>query len=103
MIRESQLTPDSLLCTILLGFGIGLLGRAPFWPLVIVYVLFTIVHLKSFVSFPQRMENWHDFEIIIEPDRIFSWRRGAVECTIGQAEVRKIVEHPNHGLWIQAE
>jgi hypothetical protein len=100
MTQESHLTPDSLLYTLVLGFGIGLLGRAPFWPLAIVFAILTILHLRSFTDFPQRKEEWRDFEIIIEPDRIFSWRHGAVECTIAQAEVRKIVERPNHGLCV---
>jgi len=103
LMRESQLTPDSLLYTIVLGFGLGLLGRAPLWPLVIVYSLFSIVHLRSFVSLPQRKDAWRDFEIIIEPDRLFEWRRGAVECTICQAEVRKIVEMPIHGLFVYSQ
>jgi len=103
MMRESQLTPDSLLYTIVLGFGIGLLGRAPFWPLVIINAFFTIVHLRAFMNYPQRKAAWRDFEIIIEPDRIFEWRRGAVECTIGQSEVRKIVEIPIHGLLVHAQ
>ena len=98
MMRESHLTPDSLLATMVLGFGIGVLGRAPFWPLVIVYLFFTIIHLRTFRSYSQRKDAWRDFEIIIEPERIFAWRRGAVECTIGQSEVRKIVEMPIHGL-----
>ena len=96
MMRESHLTPDSLLATMVLGFGIGVLGRAPFWPLVIVYLFFTIIHLRTFRSYSQRKDAWRDFEIIIEPERIFAWRRGAVECTIGQSEVRKIVEMPIH-------
>ncbi len=102
LMRQSQLTPDSLLCTIVLGFGIGVLGRALFWPLVIVYAFFTILHLRSFMNYPQRKDAWRDFEIIIEPERIFAWRRGAVECTIGQSEVRKIVEMPIHGLFVHS-
>jgi hypothetical protein len=102
LLRQSAWTPDSLLYTLVLGFGIGLLGRAPFLPMLIVLAVFSILHLRAFRSLPQLKEQWRDFEVILEPDRIFAWRRGAVECTIGQSEIRKVVEQPIHGLWIHS-
>lgn len=97
-----MMTPDSLLYTLLLGFGIGLLGQAPFLPLVIVLAVLSILHLRSFRNLSRCKDEWRDFEVILEPERIFAWRRGAVECTIGQSEIRKVVERPIHGLWIHS-
>jgi hypothetical protein len=103
LVRQSAMTPDSLAYTLVLGFGIGLLGQAPFWPLFIVYAIFTLLHFRAIMNFSQMKDQWRDFEIILEPDRIFSWRRGAVECTISYSEIRKIVEQPIHGLLVCAQ
>ena len=102
LLRQSMMTPDSLLYTLLLGFGIGLLGQAPFLPLVIVLAVLSILHIRSFRNLPQWKDEWRDFEVILEPDRVFAWRHGAVECTIGLSEIRKVVEQPIHGLRIHS-
>jgi hypothetical protein len=85
---------------LILGIGIALLGNAPFWPTAIVYTLFTLLHLKSFGHLTRLKENWRDFEVILETDRVAVRRHGSLESSISRSEISRVVEMPGHGLWI---
>jgi len=103
LLQEGCWTPDSLLYSLILGLGIGVLGRAPFWPLVLIYTLFILFHLKLFRHFPQQKAGWSGYEVVVESDRVLARKRDAVECTVNRSEITKIIEHPIHGLWIYTQ
>src|SRR5438552_2483717 len=81
LLRQGFWTPDSLLYTLVLGLGIGLLGGAPIWPIVLVYAFLTLVHVRAFRHFPRPKDGWRDFEIVVETERVVA-RHRSKECAI---------------------
>ena len=100
LLRHGAWTPESLGYTLVLGLGIGILGQAPLWPLIVVYIIFTVLHLKAFRNFPRLKDTWRGFEVILETDRVVVRRRDSIEDTVSRPEVTRILEMPGHGLWI---
>ena len=100
LLRQGCWTADSLFYSLIFGLGIGLLGRAPLWPLIGINALFTLFHLKALRHARHWKQNWQDFEVQVEADRLFVLRHGAVESTATRSEIRKISEIRGNGLWI---
>ncbi len=100
LLRQGCWTADSLFYSLIFGLGIGLLGQAPLWPLIGINALFVVFHLKA-LRHPRRWkENWLDFEVQVEADRLLVLRNHAVESTATKSEIRKISEIRGNGLWI---
>ena len=70
LLRQGCWTADSLACSLIFGFGIGLLGHAPLLPLVGVNALFVLFHLKLLRHVPRWKENWQNFEVVLETDNV---------------------------------
>jgi hypothetical protein len=100
LLQQGCWTPDSLIYSLAFGLGLGLLGQAPLWPMVVTYALLSLLHLKSFRHLPRLKDGWRDFEVIVETDRVLERRNGSVECEVSRSEITKILELPIHGLWI---
>jgi hypothetical protein len=100
LLRQGCWTPDSLVYTLIFGLGIGLLGHAPLWPLIGINALFILFHLKLLRHVPIWKQNWQDFEVIVESDRVLVRRHGSVESTASRSEIRKISEFRGNCLWI---
>lgn len=102
LLREGCWTPDSLICTLIFGLGIGLLGRAPLWPLMGINAVFALLHLKLLRHLPRSKENWQDFEVTVELDRVLVRRHGSVEWSASRSEIKRICEFRGNCLRIQA-
>jgi hypothetical protein len=100
LLREGAWTPDSLLCTMIFGLGIGLLGHAPLWPLMAINSAFVLLHLKSLRHLPRLKGNWQDFEVTVETDRVVVRRHGLLESSASRSEIKKISEFRGNCLWI---
>ena len=76
LLRQGCWTADSLFYSLIFGLGIGLLGRAPLWPLIGINALFILFHLKALLHARRWKQNWQDFEVQVEADRLFVLRHG---------------------------
>ena len=90
LLRGGCWTPASLLYSLTVGLGLGLIGHAPLWPLITACALLTLLHLKSFKNIPRLKDAWRDFEVILEADRVLVQRRGALESSIRRSEITKV-------------
>src|SRR5262245_27314092 len=100
LLRQGCWTADSLFYSLIFGLGIGLLGQAPLWPLIGINAVFILFHLKALRHVRRWKQNWQDFEVQVETDRLLVLRHGAVESTAKKSEIRKISEIRGNCLWI---
>ena len=102
LLRQGCWTADSLFYSLIFGLGIGLLGQAPFWPLIGINALFIFFHLKALRHARRWKQNWQDFEVQVETDRLLVLRHHAVESTATKSEIRTISEIRGNCLWIHS-
>jgi hypothetical protein len=100
LLRQGGWTAKSLFYSLIFGLGIGLLGQAPRWPLIGINSLFILFHLKALRHARHWKQNWQDFEVQVETDRLLVLRHGAVESMATKSEIRKISEIRGKCLWI---
>jgi hypothetical protein len=100
LLRQGCWTPDSLLCTMVFGLGIGVLGQAPLWPLIGINAVIALLHLKLFRHLQQLKDNWQDFEVIVETDRVLVRRHDSIESSANRSEIERISEFRGNCLWV---
>jgi hypothetical protein len=103
LLRSGHVTPASFLFTVICVLAVGILGRAPLWPLAVVATVLTLLNFKALHHFREALERRRGLEVFLEDDRVMLRRKGSLESTIARAEVIRILEVPGNCVWIQTE
>jgi hypothetical protein len=103
LLRSGHVTPASFLFTVICVLAVGILGRAPLWPLAAIATVLTLLHFKALRHFSEVIERRQGLEVLLENDRVVLRRKGLLESTIARAEVTRILEVPGNCLWLQTE
>ncbi len=82
-----------MVCFLILGYGLGVLGDAAILPLTGIFVVLAYITSNAFRASRGRQDRWQNFEVILDGDRLLVTDHSGQQ-TFTRSEITRLQENP---------
>ena len=91
--RSQHQSPRSMVCFLILGYSLGVLGDAPILPLTGIFVVLGYITSNALRASHERQDRWKNFEVILDGDRLLVTDDSGQQ-TFTRSEITRLQENP---------